>query len=323
MLQVIDLRKSLTDLGPALDMATVQAIADEVVRVTALMQGVAIPTTEDQAAASELFQRASEASISPLKAVTDLRKSLVDLGPAITDDQIRMLADEAARVVTTLEGYVIPVTEEEAKAIQTWADAVGGAVAALKAPLDLSGQLFADYVSPTDAQLSLLATDAQRIVDWVVKAASVYDTKGLEAAKAFGEANGAIISSFKDELLFVQALNSGEFTGVNQTALASFEDDTRALIDVAGRLGASAAAIPTSDLAALGNVTSTMSAVGDMWLKLASVPYGDLSTIAANTGSAGGSTSVTVNIYQQPGQDAQQLANYVISQINQRTGARR
>jgi hypothetical protein len=57
-------------------------------------------------------------------------------------------------------------------------------------------------------------------------------------------------------------------------------------------------------------------------IKLAAVPFGNLGQAAGNLGGQGGGP-VTINIYQQPGQDANSVANLAIQKLSTRVGARR
>jgi hypothetical protein len=154
-------------------------------------------------------------------------------------------------------------------------------------------------------------------------AARAYSTDGLAAAQAFGDATGSILSSFKEQLLFAQAIGSGDFA-IDAQKLGLFEQGMRQTLAVAGRLGAQAALIPPGNIAALQNTTAALTAAYESMIRLSAVPFGNLPQLTGALGGGGGGGSVVnnVTINTLPGQNTQQIADAVIQRLGQRIGSR-
>lgn len=327
---VAALRKDLGEASSPIRLEDVQAMAVEAQRVMHIVELTLIPVTEEQAGAIERWTGAAGNALDLLGNVAALRSSMAELSPPLRVEDLARLADEGRRAYEVLATRILPTSEDQAKAAQQWANTVGAAVEALKAPLDLSGRLFADYQSPSDAQLDLLARDAGRVADRLMAAASVYDTKGLEAGKAYADAVGGTFDAFNKGLEFFDRLRFSDLT-IDPKNLALFEQGVGQSIEVAGRLGALAATIPAGNLNALSTVTNVLGQAADTMIRLAAVPFGDLGAAIGKLGTGGGggnSTNVTVNLINPPATMnvalvAQQAATLVKQQLTTDSQGRR
>jgi hypothetical protein len=290
-----------------------------------------VPTTEATAAGFDAYATSVGASVAIIGGIAGLRQTVTEAmaeSQPFDSKQIAFLVGRAKEFTAMVRDQLVPTTEEQSEEVQRYADAVMASAAALKAPLELSGNLFADYVSPSDAQLDLVANDARRFVDRLAQAAATYSKEGLEASKAYAEGIGATFTAAKDGLLFFDALRSGDFTP-QPAALAQFEAGTMALMDTAARLGARAATIPAGDIAALGSITTVLNDQAAMLINMSAVPFGNLGAIAGSyggqqTSTAGGSTTYQVNIYNPPaGLDVGALTRQVKEVMRQEMGGRR
>lgn len=300
---VAALRKDAADLAAPIPVARIQGLADEAQRITRIVLGRTIPTTDELAAAAERYAQTSGAAVDILRGVVGLRKDATDLAPALSEAQITRLADDAQRITRIVMARMVPASEEQAEAARRFADTEGAAIEALSSVLGLPAKMFTDYQSPSDAQINRVVADANRIVQRVNAAAKAYSTEGLEAAQAFGDATGSILSAFKEQLLFAQAIGSGDFV-LEPAKLAVFEKGMAQTLAVANRLGAQAVAIPAGNIAALQNTTAALTAAYESMIRLSAVPFGNLPQLAqgfgAAVGGSAGGTNITVNINNPP-----------------------
>jgi hypothetical protein len=305
-----DLRASLAERRGPIDERTIRALAAEAQLVAGIVLSVLVPVSEQLAKDMGTYADSVSHSVGILKDTLDLRSAVKEIGSPISDADIRRIADDALRITRTMRSMLIPTTEEQATAAGTYADAVGKSVSVVKDTLGLTGQMFADYTSPSDAQIRRVVADANRVTRAIAAAARTYDTKGLEAAKQLGDALGSTFSAFKDELLFFEALNSGDVVP-NPARLAQFERATGQSIAVTKRLGALAATIPPSHIAALQATTAALTAQAEALIRLSAVPWGDLPSALAGLQQAGGvfarggggggnAAPIVVNIYNPP-----------------------
>ena len=144
----------------------------------------------------------------------------------------------------------------------------------------------------------------------------------LEGATQFSAAIGSTFSAFKDNLLFNQALASGDFLP-DPTNLAAFEQGFGQAIALAGRLGKQAAAVPAGDVAALQTITAAIAAQAETMIKLAAVPFSDLPRAAGQLGASGGSLTIYQTIQATPGMTMQALAAEAVRQLKQQISERR
>lgn len=314
--------------GTPFNVGFAQALARRAAEFAVFVREALPKATKDE---SEGYQRAadnSRDSISVLSDLIQLRKDMSDFGDINPFDVafVERLAVTGRRIVEIAQSQLIPTTEAEADRMQRWADLNGSVVGLIKDTASLNAEMFSDYVPPSDAQLNAIVRDANRIAERFVAAAQTYDTKGLEGAKQFSDAVGGTFSAFKDGLLFFEALNSGDFT-LKDANLTVFERATEKTMDVAARLGAKARKIPANDLAALGHTTQLLSAQSEALIKLAAVPFGDLSGAARNLDRQGGlvlgGAAPIINVYPAPGMNVEQLATLVAQKIQRKTGAHR
>lgn len=328
---IIDLKKDLSErVQYAVDPVVIMALAQDARSVTQIVENALLPTTEDQAKALGTYAGAAGSAVGVLKDTMDLKKSLSEsVSYPIDAAVIAGIAADGRRVTQIVEASLLPTTEEQAKALDNYSNAVGSSVSALKSTLDLPGKLFTDYTSPSDGDIRQITADANRVTRAVATAAATYDTKGLEGAKLFADAVGGTFTAFKDGLLFFDALKSGDFA-LDTGALATFEKSTAQTLDTAARLGALAASIPVANLTALERTTALLSSQAEALIRLSAVPWGDLgaataglaqSSVTAGGGMSGGG-GVTNNFYIS-GSDPQQVANIVMQKLYATTQMRR
>ena len=326
---VAKLRHELQDAAKEqpFDMAVVRSLADQAMLVVQITRERLLPATEAEADALGRYADVVGSSVSILSDVHDLTQTLAEGDSVGIDDaMVTRLADQAVRVSTIVSGRLVATTEEQNESLSAYADLVGSSVSVLNDVAGLSGKLFTDYVSPTDAQIGLLATDAQRISAAFFQAGQIMGKEGAEAGKAYAEGVGATFSAAKDGLLVIDALKSGDFV-LPQGALRQFEASSMDILTTMQSLGARAAAIPAGDIAMLQTVTSAISGQAEALIKLAAVPFGDLSGAGAGlsgSGGAMGSGMTTIyNTFNLPPGSTQQIADAVIQKLNMQMGARR
>lgn len=327
-----DLREKLSKPTSPIDIRYINQLVADAAVVSVITRATLVPTTEEQAEALGLYADAVGNSVGILSDVLDLGKNLRENGVSpISNQMIIALADQGVRVATLVKGRLIPTTKEQGEALSAYADLVGASVSVLKDVSGLSGNLFADYTSPSDAQLALLATDAHRLSQAFFAAGTLMGKEGAEAGKAYAEGVGAAFSAAKDGLLVIDALKSGDFV-LPQGALKQFETSSMDILATMQALGGMAATIPASDVAALQTVTAAISGQAEALIKLAAVPFGDLGGAAWGLGQSGGtlgsvgSTTITntyYNTFQLPQGTPQQLATEAMRLLNQQMQSRR
>ncbi len=323
---IADLRHEAMEPNSPISTDWIWGLAEEAQQVAQTVEQFLLPYTEAQADAFANYGSAAGDAIGILKDALDLRSALADTkGGAIDDRAITRIADEAQRITRIVEGRLLPTTEDQADALSHYADAVGSSVATVKDVLDLSGTLFTDYRSPTDAQITLVATDALRIARTFFQAAQTFSTDGVAAGQAYAEAVGATFSAVKDGLLVIEAINAGTDFQVRRGALAQFEAGARQIIDVAALLGAQAAAIPASDLAALASVASALSGFAEAQIRMAAVPGATAPPGGVMGNGRGGTTQTNYinNTFVLPSGTTQQMARDIMQYINQQARSNR
>jgi len=324
---VQSLRKDLAEPQPPIDAAYIRALANETKAIGAAVGGLLVPIAQTALIELDQYETATSSSVSILKDVQDLRKEVAEPQPPLDPVMLYHMAIDAQRASGVVKSLLIPYTEEQTDQMDRYEKAVSSSVGTLKSVSEITGKLFTDYVSPTDAQINLLAKDADRVAKGFVAAATTYDTKALEAAKLYNDAVGGTFSNIKDGLLAMQALSSGDFE-LDPANLAKFERGSEQAIATIGRLGALAATIPAADVAALQTITAAATAQAEAMIKRAAVPFGDLASasagFAASNGVIGGKGNTTINnTFSLPQGTTQQLAQEVIKIMNAQIGAHR
>jgi hypothetical protein len=326
-----DLRKELAEPHPPINGAAVLRLAEEATRVVKIVRGFLVPTSQAQADALSQYASVVSDTVGILSDVLSLGKDMKEGGaPSIPDAMIIRLADQAARIVTLVEGRLLPASQDQVDALSAYADLVSSSTSIMSDVAGLGGDLFTDYVSPTDAQIAMLADDARRITKGFFEAGKIMGKDGAEAGKAYAEGVGAAFSAAKDGLLVIEALKSGDFV-LPEGALAQFKTSSMDVLTTMEALGARAAQIPASDIAALAGVTASISGQAEAMIKLAAVPWGDLGSAVQGLSSSGGAMSgmggggVTnyITINPPAGSSPQQIADMVIQQMNSRVRAYR
>lgn len=319
------LRKDLIDIGPPINGQVVNALAREAKFTLTMIQNTLIPLSEEQAEALERFTSAEGAAIGVLSDAAALRADLAEPQPAVTPEYLQSLAQTAAQATAVVQNTLLPVTEEQADALSRYADAAGSSVSVLADVASLTQDLFANYQSPTDAQIAILATDAQRITNAFMQSAATLEQS--DGAKAWAEAVGATFQAASTGLETIDRINLTQVT-VDQGQLDSFKASSLAILDTMQVLGERASQIPLAGIAALQTITAATNAQSEMLINMAAVPFGNLSGAAGAFGGMGGGSPITImpgaiQIHQLPGETNNALADRVITRIGQRFGDRR
>ncbi len=321
--------------GTPFDVAFAERLSNVAAAFASFVRAALPASTKAEAEAFKLAADNTKQSISILSDMVDLRKDLADWQSVNPIDLafVQRLAATAAEVTRIVMGQLVPTTQLEVDRLGRWAELENAAVSLISDVTKLNQRMFSDYVPPSDAQLDMVVKDADRIADRMIVAAKKYDTKGLEAAKLYGDALGGFYGTAKDALLFNQAINSGDFDQ-NQANLDKFERAAGVAIGVAKRLGAEAATIPSTDLAALQLTTQALAAQSEALIKLAAVPFGDLPGAAANLQSqaaqllggakgGGATTNVYMTVNALPGMSARDVAAEAVRLLGQQVGSRK
>jgi hypothetical protein len=326
-----DLRKELAEPTSPISSAAVLRLAEEATRVVKIVRGFLVPTSQAQADALSGYASVVSDTVGILSDVLSLGKDLKEGGaPSIPDAMIIRLADQAARIVTLVEDRLLPASQDQVDALSAYADLVSSSTSIMSDVAGLGGDLFTDYVSPTDAQIAMLADDARRITKGFFDAGRIMGKDGAEAGKAYAEGVGAAFSAAKDGLLVIEALKSGDFV-LPEVALAQFKTSSMDVLTTMEALGARAAQIPASDIAALAGVTASISGQAEAMIKLTAVPWGDLGNAVQGLSSSGGAMSgmgggmniTNYNTFQLPSGTPQQIATEALRLLNQQMGSRR
>lgn len=318
------LRKELLEIGPPLDTFTIMGLAGDARLALQLTQAQLIPLSEEQATALERFTNVEGAAIGVLSDMASLSKDLVEPTPPVSAEYLQQLAQAAQQATIAVQGTLLPTTEGQADALSRYADAAGSSVSALSSVAGLTQDLFGNYQSPTNEQIALLATDAQRITAAFEQSARTIEQS--DGAKAWADAVGATFQAASAGLETIDRINLTQ-VALDPAQLATYQQSALAIMDTAQILGARAAQIPASDIAAWQNVTTAMNGQAELMINLAAVPFGNLPQIAGSFagGAGGGGAPITVinNIYQLPGENTNALADRVINRLGQRFGDRR
>lgn len=325
------LAADLTEPTPPINVAVVRRLADEAKQVTQIVRGQLLPTSEEQAAALDSYASSAGSAVDIIAGVADLGRNLAEASAPISMATVQRLADDAQRITQVVQGRLLPISEDQAEALDNYSSAVSSSADALSSVLDLSGALFADYISPTDAQLNQLAIDAQRVTEAFAKAGQTIEQS--QAGQAYADALQATFAAGKEGLLLFDALNSGSFA-LDPAKLAQFETATLQTLAVMTRIGAAAQAVPADATAALGRTAAAMQSQASALVTLAAVPFDNLPSAAAGFAGAaggGGGGSVTnlniapgaIVINAAPGVNTDRIAQQVISRIEQQYKGRR
>jgi hypothetical protein len=292
---MLSLNREAAEAAAPISVALMTKLAADAKQVAQIVRGQLLATSEQQATDIQRYADAVDASVSVLTGMIDLQREAADAGNPISTELVTRLAADAKRITQLVRGQLLPTTEQQADAVGYYADAVDSSVAALSSTLGLSARMFVDYQSPSDAQINRVVADANRIVKGIDAAARAYSTSGLDAAQRFGEATGSIIGAFKDQLLFAQALQSGDFA-INAGNLATFEKGLSQTLSVAQRLGAQAAAIPAANIEALQSTTAALNSAYESMIKLSAVPFGNIGALTAGLGGSSTTSNTVINV---------------------------
>jgi hypothetical protein len=258
---VVELLKALLDLRDQLsaqvgaqpfNMGLIRGLAQRAAEFVQIVEARIVPTTKEADEGFKRYADVAKGAIDILAGVANLRHQLQEN----IDDQpfnmglIHGLANRAAEFVRILEAQIIPASKEQAELLSTYADMVRSSVGTFKEVAALPSTLFDGYISPSNAQIAMITTDAKRIAAGFFAAGKVMGKDGAAAGKAYAEGVGAAFGAAKDGLLVIAALQSGDFV-LPKGALAQFQSASLQVLDTMRVLGHKAATIPKSDIAAL------------------------------------------------------------------------
>lgn len=305
-------------------MDTVRGLSAQAQHAADIFEDSILVRTEEQADDVARYASIASDSISTLSDVAGLGESLKAFIP-LSEDKLRHAAADTRRVTSIFLDDLLPVTEEQSEAASLYADAAGSATSAIQSTLGLTSQMFADYTSPADSDIQRIIADGDRFIAGMTEAAARYETEGLEAANTYAQALGSTVDALTGTGQLVEALRYGNEYLIDPGVLTQFKESSREILAIGAELGALAA---QNDYSGLTAASSALSGWYDSLTKGASVPWGDLPTMAGAMGGSGGNTSygptsVTVNLYTQPGQNAQEIATIVLNRLNQSVAGRR
>lgn len=296
--RVAALRKALVDLGLPLDLMTVNTLAGEARLVYDLLRNTLRPTSEDEADEVERFTKSQLSSIEVLQAMGEARKALAEPQPPISEEYVTQLADNAAMIEAIFRSRLVPISEDQADQASRWADAVGSSTSAAQSVLGLTQEMFANYSRPSDAQLSMIADDAQRITDAFAQSARTLEQS--DAARAWAEAVNATFGAVNTGLEAIDRINLSQ-VGLDRQQLATFQESALALIDSAAVISARAATIPAATIGAWQNVTSALNNQAQMMNSLAAVPSFASGALLGSGNESGAPSIGDISIILQPG----------------------
>lgn len=320
--KIADLRDKLAEVGPPLNMETVNALADEAAQATQIMGSRFVQLTKEQGDNFAIFTGALEDAISALSDAAGLRNDLVDVGPPIDEATVNALADTALAAATALGTRFKQISKKEGDAIGVYTDAASKSLSLLADVGKVSKQAFSDYQAPSDAEIAMFVADADRVVKAIDKAAQVYSTEGLTAAGTFADTAGKVFDTIGKGLEVFDKIRFGDLS-VDPANLKLLEASTLAVLDTTQTIAARAAQIPSGDLSALGLATSAINAQAEALINLSAVPFGNLQGAAGGLQSSGGAISITNYITATPGMDINALTNTLMQKISSQLGARR
>jgi hypothetical protein len=324
------LGENLKDRYP-INLADVQQVARDARAVTTLFLSELLPVTQETADAAGRYADTAGSAVSVISDVAGLGESLKTASP-IPEAKVRQALADAKRITSLFLNDLLPVAQEEADAAGLYADAAGSATSAISSTLGLTAQLFADYQSPSDAQINRVIADGDRIIAAVNTAAQRYSTEGLTAAQAYGDALGGIVDALMGTGQLVEALKYGNDYTIDPKVMAQFESSSRTILEIGGRLGEYAS---QQSYTGLETAAGALSSWYDSLSKAALVPWGDLPATAGmmggmagggSAGSGGGTTisgPISIQIVQQPGQNGAQLGQEIVATLSSRVFGRR
>lgn len=332
--QAVDVLKNIADLRDMQAVAKkerpgeivipyIEGLASEAQRITQIVRNHLIPETELENDMYAAYADAVSSSVSVLNDAADLREKLAKPTPPIDIRIINQLVADAAVVTVIARDHLVPTTEEQADALGQYADAVGSSVGIIKDVGDLNRDMFADYYSPSDAEIGVLTNDAKRVTQGFIDAARTMDTAGLEAAKLYTETISQVLTNTKDQLEVMDRIRFSDLT-VDPRNLAQLEQSGAMILGTIAAIGARASLIPAADLTAMNAATTAIKNYSEAMVTLNAVPFDGLAGINASlAGGGGGTVTNYITVQAAPGMDVVALANQVARVIDQKTGARR
>lgn len=137
---IIEMRKELKEIPPAVELNILMMLADEAKRVVRVVQQQLVKLFEEEREDLKGVAEALETVVGILTNVIDLRSKMKDLGPPVVLETVQALADEAVSIlnlVRDLQG----LTLDQADSLKAVAEQTDNAVGILNAMADLRDKL--------------------------------------------------------------------------------------------------------------------------------------------------------------------------------------
>lgn len=163
---VADLRSASKDLGSPISEADIRRVAAEAVRITRLMRGYLLPTTEAQGKTAGDYADVVSKSIGILKDTLDLPGKLFSDYTSPTDTQIRRVVTDANRITRQIAAAAKTYDTAGLTAAKAYTEALSGTFGAIKD--------------------GLLAVEALNSGDFEIKAGAL-ERFGRSAARSLSE----------------------------------------------------------------------------------------------------------------------------------------
>jgi phage-related protein len=292
--------------APPIPMGIVKEMAASAVAIADLFTNTLIVYAEQTETDATRYASISGNAIKTISDIAKLGKDLQSASPISDAVIIRAIAD-AQRITALFETGLLPASEDQATAATHTASVVSDSVKTIKDVLSLPGTIFTEYVSPSDAQIKLAISDAERLFVALQTLAQKYSAAGTEATGAMADSIGKVASALSGIKTMVMDINPGANFTMNTDQLEQFQQSAGQLIWTAGQLGALAVDIPTAGLDAIVPIANAMNALFASLGKGGAIDWGAMGGNA--TMSSGYSGPVAPAATVQPAMTGQQIAN--------------
>jgi hypothetical protein len=292
--------------APPIPMGIVKEMAASAVAIADLFTNTLIVYAEQTETDATRYASISGNAIKTISDIAKLGKDLQSASPISDAVIIRAVAD-AQRITSLFETGLLPASEDQAAAANHTASVVSDSVKTIKDVLSLPSTIFTEYVSPSDAQIKLAISDAERLFVALQILAQKYSAAGTEAAGAMADAIGKTASALSGIKTMVLDINPGANFTMNTDQLEQFQQSAGQLIWTAGQLGALAVDIPTAGLDAIVPIANAMNALFASLGKGGAIDWGAMGGNATMSSGYGGPVAPAATV--QPAMTGQQIAN--------------
>lgn len=322
----LDIREAAATIPAPLSLSAIVQAADDATQIAQVMQARLLPAAEADVEAIGRYADFYASATSIVKDTLAVREAATEIPQPLDLAVVRRAADDAMLITQEFASRILPTAEDQVDQASRYAGLVTSATSAIRDTLSLTQDLFANYSRPSDSQIAMVASDAQRITDAFAQSAKTIEQS--DAGKAWAEAVGTTFQAVSTGLETIDRINLTQ-VALDPAQLATYQASALALMDTADVLGARAAAIPANSIAALQNVTSALNNQATMMINMAAVPFGNLPQAAgafASTAPSGPSITFgpgAIQINQVQGENVERLAERVSQKIGQRVQSRR